>query len=232
MNLGINLQTEIVFGKLQNSNDIELGPSNIKINRGGKIPQESARRIKALLSIAAAISLSCCYTLFFKNSRLSLAEYHTETTALANGTTEQRLYIKYRWDRLCFQMPVTGKFYIALTMHSFNDYICHWIGNFYYCYILHSRSINKTFESFQGQLSWTLSNRVMSSRSLPLAVKTVFSMTLLWTGFRLAIISFLAQMIATFLNVLSVTEKFTNFLPYISGSVIFPLKHHTCTQAK
>lgn len=49
MRLVLNLEDESVLRTLENSNEIQEGPSDMSTNPGGKTSQDSARREEALL---------------------------------------------------------------------------------------------------------------------------------------------------------------------------------------
>lgn len=111
---------------------------------------ESARRIKALLPIAAPNALFTCYLIIRNSTRLCLSDFAVETTIANSKILNGKLAIASRKRTMCFRMPLTGQFYIAQTGHSFNDYVCDQIGIVHDRYILHSGSIEEMLGRFKS----------------------------------------------------------------------------------
>lgn len=132
-------------------------PPDVVINRptipsrGGTVPQESLRKLKLLLPLAARNLLCFCYKIFRKRCP-ECSESECVETGVAQGVTiEERLKNNSRVHTICFKMPDTGQYYIALTLYAFKEFLCEWMGNVNDCYILHSRSLNDPFVPFQSE---------------------------------------------------------------------------------
>lgn len=111
---------------------------------------ESAKRIKVLLTVGATSALLSNYLILKKSARLCPLDFAEERIVSDNRNLEQKLTDASRKHPLCFRIPVTGQFYIALTRHSFNDHICGRIRTVHDCHILHFESLEETFKQFES----------------------------------------------------------------------------------
>lgn len=121
-----------------------------RINRGGTAPQESLKRLKVMLPIAAANLMSECFEIIQQHCNLSQEKFNLEFSASSGKSVEKKMNNEDREFTICFQMPDNGHYYIALTVHAFSDYICEWIGRVHDCYILHSSSLDMPFQKFKN----------------------------------------------------------------------------------
>lgn len=149
-NLGLNLNVDNVLDHVLALDSSLLQPVKRSSNRGGTTPQESSGRMKSFLPTTAANILFRRYFLFCANDMLSNTNRDLETSVLKEETTVHRLNNKSREHALFYWRPVTGQFYIASDMHSFNKYICDRIGNVYDCYILLPSSLDESFKPFRS----------------------------------------------------------------------------------
>lgn len=120
------------------------------LNRGGTVPQESLKRLKVMLPIAAANLLSECFEIMQQYCAPSRETIDLEFSASSGQTTEERMNNDDRELTICFKMPDNGHYYIALTVHAFSDHICEWIGKVHDCFILHSSSLDTPFRKFEN----------------------------------------------------------------------------------
>lgn len=120
--------------------------------KGGTLPQERPRRIKALLSIAATSRLDSCYKILREEVPRQNADLKTELSVEFTGTKENRLNNVNREHTIAFRMRNNEHYYIGLTwIHAFSGNICDWMGLVNNCYILHSKHHESPFMRFQAQ---------------------------------------------------------------------------------
>lgn len=147
--LGIDRNIETVKGR---DTDAECAIGNVKTcPKGGTSLQKSSKRIKASLEIAATNFSDSCYTIFGEEPVRQKAELKTELSVDFTGT-EESLSINVNRERtIAFRILSNGHYYIGLTIHTFSEYICDWMGLFNDCYILHSEHLESSFMHFRGQ---------------------------------------------------------------------------------
>lgn len=77
---------------------------------------------------------------------LSSHQYEAELFVRDNGSKLQRLDSRNRLCTFVAKMPVSAKFYVALTSLAFKQYICDWLGSINDCYVLQSNFLKGAFE--------------------------------------------------------------------------------------
>lgn len=63
----------------------------------------------------------------------------------------RRLNDKSRVHTISFEMPDSGQYYIALTLHAFIEFVFDWTGNINDYYIQRSLSFNELFVPFTSE---------------------------------------------------------------------------------
>lgn len=92
-------------------------------NRVETIPQESARRIKQPLSIVAVSLLTNRYQAFCRNGLKGCRSASQELAMKRTRTIKTRMSNSFREHTVCFRMPASDHYCIALWRHDFSDFI-------------------------------------------------------------------------------------------------------------
>lgn len=121
--------------------------------RKGGSPHESARRLTEMLPVAAS-NLLCHCIQFFKEYLKAVDDpvgnELVELGVFAEGTPEERSNNNSEQHTVCFQYTINWYYYIALTVHSFNDILSDWYSSVHDWYMLNSKSIDARFTTFDG----------------------------------------------------------------------------------
>lgn len=99
-----------------------------RTNKRRAVPQESLRKLKLMLLMAASNLFSFCskrYLEFWGSaSENALSELATKWV----GSIGERIKHSSHELIVCSKMPDTGHYYISVTVHASSEFICVWIG--------------------------------------------------------------------------------------------------------
>lgn len=87
-----------------------------------------------------------------------------ETSVLSDGSEDQSLNNEGRVQTCAY--PNNGNFHIALISASFKKFVCSWISSVHDCVILHSKSLNRRFQTFSNSYCFEAVNEVDEEEKL------------------------------------------------------------------
>lgn len=123
---------------------------NINSNKEKTIPQDSLRRRKQLLPVAASNRFTSCLQTFRENCRKDSKSFCSESSATYFGSCDEMMKNAKREHSVSFKMSDNERYCIGLVAHLFKDYICDRRADLYDCFILFSRSLNEPFKPIQS----------------------------------------------------------------------------------
>lgn len=131
--------------------DADVGDRwKIKVNQEGTIPQESIRRLKQLLPLAASNLLISCFETFCKTCRKHSNSVSLETSVTPSGSCDEVMENVGREHKICFTILDCGHYYFGLAVHSLKNIIYDWPGDIYSCCTLFFSSLYEYFKHFQS----------------------------------------------------------------------------------
>lgn len=93
------------------------------------MPQGKLKRLKFMLPMAGVNLLSDCCDIFRDYCAFDYLYTKLELSATSTRSIEERMNNnRSREVTICFEISDNGHYHIALRVHGFKDYICHWIG--------------------------------------------------------------------------------------------------------
>lgn len=121
------------------------------MRKGSTICHESPRRLTEILPVAAQNLLYHRLQVFKKYLKTlddPAGNEFVELRVRTEGTLEERRNKISREHTVCFQYAINESYYIALTIHSFQDILWEWYGGVHDCYLLNSKSLDDLFTTF------------------------------------------------------------------------------------
>lgn len=122
--------------------------SRVVFPKGGKISLQSSERFRKLLPITAPNVLNdlrICSENFMK---VDAEDWHSEFSVCEDETEKERLNNENQNYTIAFRFRQNGHYYIALTNHVFNEFVCGGNGSIFDRYILQASSLESTFFPF------------------------------------------------------------------------------------
>lgn len=112
---------------------------------------KNAIRLKALL-LKVAINLHNFGLKMCKTKAEILLNYHWAGFSVRDGgSDEERLNNQNMYCAFVAKTPLNAKFYIAMTSHTFKQYICDQLGSIRGPYVRQGKSLHDVFEKFHTQ---------------------------------------------------------------------------------